>query len=165
MCASHAENLQLRQGLHTAKQAAEPSVVQLRQLLLDPAVNRCAGGWLVTAGQVVRGHVGRLWWERWRSGWQHACEGLYDESSASSHTRLHMHSCRESVGLRAELEARTRELAAAQLELQVGPASWLAAPAGVQCLPPAACVQLLALLACYFHGLLLAQPSCFILAG
>lgn len=40
MCASQAENLQLRGTLHVAKQAAEPSVVQLRQLLLDPAVNR-----------------------------------------------------------------------------------------------------------------------------
>ncbi|EFN58948.1 hypothetical protein CHLNCDRAFT_140946 [Chlorella variabilis] len=59
-----AENLQLRRALHVARQAAEPSVVQLRQLLLDPAVNR------------------------------------------------------EFAGLRAELEARTRELAAAQLELK-----------------------------------------------
>ncbi|PRW61504.1 Serine threonine- kinase CTR1 [Chlorella sorokiniana] len=40
VCASQAENLQLRGALHVAKQAAEPSVVQLRQLLLDPAVNR-----------------------------------------------------------------------------------------------------------------------------
>ena len=63
VCQSAAENLQLRQALHTAKQAAEPSVVQLRQLLLDPAVNR------------------------------------------------------EFAGLRAELEGRMRELAAAQLEL------------------------------------------------
>jgi chromosome segregation ATPase len=59
-----AENLQLRQALHSAKQAAEPSVVQLRQLLLDPAVNR------------------------------------------------------EFAAMRADLEARTRELAIAQLELQ-----------------------------------------------
>lgn len=40
VCQAQAENLQLRQALHVAKQAAEPSVVQLRQLLLDPAVNR-----------------------------------------------------------------------------------------------------------------------------
>lgn len=40
VCQTQAENLQLRQALHVAKQAAEPSVVQLRQLLLDPAVNR-----------------------------------------------------------------------------------------------------------------------------
>ena len=63
VCQAQAENLQLRQALHVAKQAAEPSVVQLRQLLLDPAVNR------------------------------------------------------EFAGLRAELEARLRDLQAAQLEL------------------------------------------------
>lgn len=40
MCTTQAENLQLRQALHAAKATAEPSVVQLRQLLLDPAVNR-----------------------------------------------------------------------------------------------------------------------------
>lgn len=38
--ASRGENLQLRQALHSARAAAEPSVVQLRQLLLDPGVNR-----------------------------------------------------------------------------------------------------------------------------
>jgi multidrug efflux pump subunit AcrA (membrane-fusion protein) len=38
--ASRGENLQLRQALHAARAAAEPSVVQLRQLLLDPGVNR-----------------------------------------------------------------------------------------------------------------------------
>lgn len=66
VCASQAENLQLRGALHVAKQAAEPSVVQLRQLLLDPAVNR------------------------------------------------------EFAGLRAELEARTRELALAQAAVRFG---------------------------------------------
>eukprot|EP00887_Chlorella_sp_A99_P001621 scaffold8.g1621.t1 len=39
-CSRSAENLQLRRELSAARQAAEPSVVQLRQLLLDPAVNR-----------------------------------------------------------------------------------------------------------------------------
>lgn len=81
-CAAQAENLQLRQALHVAKQAAEPSVVQLRQLLLDPAVNR------------------------------------------------------EFAGLRAELEARAAELAAAQLELQAvrfgGPDPLLAKVAKLQ---------------------------------
>ena len=42
VCATQTENLQLRQALHAARAAAEPSVVQLRQLLLDPSVNRCA---------------------------------------------------------------------------------------------------------------------------
>ena len=55
VCAGQAENLQLRQALHTAKQAAEPSVVQLRQLLLDPAVNRCArSGWAGGRPQAAR---------------------------------------------------------------------------------------------------------------
>lgn len=34
------ENMELRRHLHAAKAAAEPNVVQVRQLLLDPAVNR-----------------------------------------------------------------------------------------------------------------------------
>ncbi|KAL3140894.1 hypothetical protein ABBQ32_005426 [Trebouxia sp. C0010 RCD-2024] len=33
------ENMELRRHLHAAKAAAEPNVVQVRQLLLDPAVN------------------------------------------------------------------------------------------------------------------------------
>ncbi|PSC73342.1 prolyl-4 hydroxylase alpha subunit [Micractinium conductrix] len=38
--ASAAENQQLRSALHSARAVADPSLVQLRQLLLDPAVNR-----------------------------------------------------------------------------------------------------------------------------
>mmetsp|Transcript_14418 Transcript_14418/g.43614 ORF Transcript_14418/g.43614 Transcript_14418/m.43614 type:complete len:256 (-) Transcript_14418:387-1154(-) len=34
------ECVHLRRGLHTAKQAADPNIVQVRQLLLDPAVQR-----------------------------------------------------------------------------------------------------------------------------
>lgn len=34
------EGIQLRKGLHTARQAADPNIVQVRQLLLDPAVHR-----------------------------------------------------------------------------------------------------------------------------
>lgn len=34
------EGIQLRKGLHTARQAADPNIVQVRQLLLDPAVYR-----------------------------------------------------------------------------------------------------------------------------
>ncbi|GAB4813595.1 hypothetical protein N2152v2_000641 [Parachlorella kessleri] len=40
LCAKTLENLDLRRQLQAAKQASDPSVVQLRQVLLDPAVNR-----------------------------------------------------------------------------------------------------------------------------
>lgn len=43
LCQKVQETMDLRRQLQAAKQASDPSVVQLRQVLLDPAVNREVG--------------------------------------------------------------------------------------------------------------------------